>query len=269
MPESQPYAVGYDQETMSFFACRRASTHARFFLPHLKPGMRLLDCGSGTGSLTIDLAAAVTPAEAIGVDIEASQIAHATERASRAGVTNVRFQTGSALALPFPDETFDAVFSHGVIEHLAEPVRALREIRRVLKEGGVLGVRHADFGGFLLEPAPSPLDRFTGLFIELLRHNGGDPHAGRHQPRWLLDAGFSRFHLSASYDCWTETAESRIANAHFLSSLTSRSAFAKQILQASLADKATLEALGEAFLRWGKLPEAFAAEAWTEAVAWK
>src|SRR5688572_19693013 len=107
MQETQLYTVGYDKETVSFFARRRASTHARFFLPDLKPGMRLLDCGSGMGSLTIDLASAVAPADAIGIDIEPTQIAQATERARRAGIANVSFQTGSALEIPFPEQTFD------------------------------------------------------------------------------------------------------------------------------------------------------------------
>src|SRR5687767_2823122 len=112
------YAVGYDDETTAFFGRRRAATHARFFLPHLSPGMRLLDCGSGMGSLTIDLAKVVSPAEAIGIDIEADQVSQAAERARNAGIANVGFQQGSALAIPFPDETFDAVFSHGVVEHV-------------------------------------------------------------------------------------------------------------------------------------------------------
>ncbi len=231
--------------------------------------MRLLDCGSGMGSLSVELAAVVDPGEVVGIDIEPTQVAHATDLARRWNVSNARFQVGSATAIAFPDEAFDAVFSHGVVEHIADPVGAVREMRRVLKAGGKLGMRHADFGGFLLEPLQPPLDRFVGIFAGIMSHSGADPHAGRHQPRWLLDAGFTRFHVSASYDCWTDTPENRSLNAHFLASLVRQSTFKEQVLQAGLADEGTLQAMAEAFLRWGDLPEAFAAEAWTEVVAWK
>lgn len=263
------YTVGYEEQTALFFARRRASTHARFLLPYLKPGMRLLDCGSGMGSITLGLAAAVAPGEVDGIDLEPDQVAAATARAKRDGVPNIRFQVGDATAIPFPDETFDTVFSHGVLEHISDPIAAVKEIRRVLKVGGVLAIRHADFGGFLLEPAKPPLDRFVALFAETMRLNGGDPLAGRHQAKWLREAGFTRFKLSASYDCWTETPEDRVLNARFMSALMSRSRLAARIIEAGLAGESVLKEMGDAFLEWGEMPDALAAEAWVEVVTWK
>ncbi len=262
------YSVGYDQAAADFLGRRRANTHAAFFLAHLRPEMRLLDGGCGPGTMTTDLAKIVAPAEVIGIDIEPSQIKLARTTAAKSGVSNVRFEVSDLYSLPFPDESFDAAFLHGVLEHLSDPVRGLREVLRVLKRGGVLGARHADFGGFLLEPAPAPLDQFVPLFERLMIHNGADPRAGRHQLRWLTEAGFTRIEMSASYDCWTSTPEQKRESARFLQSLVSDSDFARQVLAAGMADRDLLEQLRLAFADWEKNPVSFAAEAWSEAVAW-
>ena len=263
------YSVGYDLAAAEFFGRRRANTHAAFFLPHLRAGMRLLDGGCGPGTMTTDLAEIVAPAEVIGIDIEPSQIELARTTAAESGASNVRFEVSDLYSVPFAEESFDAVFLHGVLEHLNDPVRGLREVLRVLKRSGVLGARHTDFGGFLLEPAPSPLDQFVPLFERLMIHNGADPRAGRHQLRWLTEAGFTRIGMSASYDCWTSTPEQKRVSSQFLESLVGNSAFARQLVAAGLAEQSQLESMQQAFAEWRTNPMALAAEAWTEAVAWK
>jgi ubiquinone/menaquinone biosynthesis C-methylase UbiE len=267
--QSEVYTVGYDDSTAAFFRARRASTHADFFLPHLRAGMRLLDGGCGPGSMTSDFAAIVSPAEVVGIDVEPSQIELAMKQAAERGVFNARFQVADLYALPFPEQSFDAVFLLGILEHLRDPVKALHEIRRVLRRGGVLGTRHADFGGFILEPAPAGLDEFATLFERLMLHNGTHPRAGRKQVRWLRESGFSKIEASASYDCWTRTPEETGRCAAFLARLVGHSEFSAQLLDAGLANGATLQGLSRGFLEWGANPDAFAAEAWGEAVAWQ
>jgi ubiquinone/menaquinone biosynthesis C-methylase UbiE/purine-nucleoside phosphorylase len=267
--KEEVYSVGYEAATAAFIRARRAATHAAFFLPHLRTGMRLLDAGCGPGTITIDFAAVVAPAEVVGVDVEQSQIDLARKQAAERGISNARFEVANLYALPFSPESFDAVFLHGVLEHVQDPVSALHEVRRVLKRGGVVGARHADFGGFIIEPAPVPLDQFAILFERLMLRNSTYPRAGRHQIRWLRESGFSRIEASASYDCWTKTPEETGQNAAFLASLVRNSPFSAQLLEASLADRATLELLSEQFNAWGRNPDAFAAEAWGEAVAWQ
>jgi SAM-dependent methyltransferase len=231
--------------------------------------MRLLDGGCGPGSITSDFAALVSPAEVVGIDVEPSQIELATKQAAERAVSNARFQVADLYELPLPEQSFDAVFLHGVLEHFRDPVKALREVRRVLRRGGVLGARHADFGGFILEPAPAGLDQFATLFEQLMLHNGTHPRAGRHQVRWLRESGFSRIEASASYDCWTRTPKETTRCAAFLARLVGDSDFSAQLLDAGLANGATLRGLSRGFLEWGANADAFAAEAWGEAVAWK
>lgn len=261
------YSVGYDDASAEFFGRRRAATHARFFLRHLMPGTRLLDIGCGPGTITVDLAQVVAPGEVVGVDLEPSQIELAQARAAAEQIQNVRFQAADIYSLPFDNDSFNAIFLHGVLEHLTDPIRALHEVQRVLKPGGVVGSRHADFGGFLIEPSFPPLDQFASLFSRLMQHNGADPHAGRHQFRWLNEADFEAITMSASYDCWTSTPDEKAVTARFLQSLVGDSSFARQLLEAGLADQALLQSLREAFAEWAIIPTAFAAEAWTEAIA--
>lgn len=107
------YAVGYDSvRTTTFHASRTAEINAAFFLPYLKPGMSLLDCGCGPGSITVGLAERVAPGQVIGVDVGESSIEAAQRLAVERGVSNVRFQVASVYELPFPEGTFDAVFTH-------------------------------------------------------------------------------------------------------------------------------------------------------------
>ena len=127
---------GYDAAEMhDLHAARKSEGIADFFLPHLKPGMTLLDCGCGPGTITQGLAQAAYPGQVIGCDLEFSMVEKATALAKGQGLDNLTFQLGNILELPFPDNSFDTVFSCAVTEHLTEPVKGIRELYRVLKSG--------------------------------------------------------------------------------------------------------------------------------------
>ncbi len=170
-----PYLHGSGTREQHRLGRRTAETAAGFFLPHLRPGMRLLDCGCGVGSITIGLAAAVAPGEAIGIDFQSEQIERARAVAGEAGVANVGFAVGSVYALPCPDASYDAAFAHTLLLHLREPPRALRELRRVLKPGGVVGIADDDRGTFLMEPATPLLEALHRLMQRAIQHHGATP----------------------------------------------------------------------------------------------
>jgi 2-polyprenyl-3-methyl-5-hydroxy-6-metoxy-1,4-benzoquinol methylase len=76
-PEPSPalediYTFGYGPTAVQIMTSRSAEDSARFFLPYLRAGMRVLDCGCGPGSITVGLAQAVTPGEVVGIDVEPS-----------------------------------------------------------------------------------------------------------------------------------------------------------------------------------------------------
>ena len=87
--------------------------------------MKLLDCGCGNGSIILGLAKAIFPDMLTGIDREASQIQIAAENAFTQGVSNANFLERNIYALPFRDNSFDAIFSHALFEHLQEPAQAL------------------------------------------------------------------------------------------------------------------------------------------------
>jgi len=149
---TQKYGMGYSKTFIDVLKKRCIKTHAQFLIPYLKPGMKILDCGSGPGSMTIDFARYLQRGEVIGVDIEESQIAIATADAKRENVTNVTFQTADVFDLPFADDTFDLVFSQGLLVHLPDPIQALQEQRRVTKKGGIVTARSGYARGAIFHP---------------------------------------------------------------------------------------------------------------------
>lgn len=233
----ETYTPGYSSRSVDFMRRRRAATHAAFFIPYLRPDMRLLDCGCGPGTITIDLAGLV--AEAVGIDQEDLQFEQAP---------NVRFQAASVYALPFPDAHFDAVFSHALFEHLRNPAAALAEIQRVLRPGGVVGFRAPDWGGFLIHPMTEALQSALDAYQDLQRRNGGDVRAGRKLASMLRQAGFQDVRASASFEIYREPE----LIGEFLAS---------QLAAAGEAQMA------ETWRIWTRDPDALFAQAWGEAVA--
>jgi ubiquinone/menaquinone biosynthesis C-methylase UbiE len=202
MKSKEDYLPGYTPNASSFMANRTAQSHAAFVLPKLRPGMRLLDCGCGPGSITLGLAQLVSPAEVIGVDQESSQLEIARASAAKLGLTTVRFESSSVYDLPFADGSFDTVFAHAVFEHLREPMAALSEIRRVLVPGGLVALRSPDWGGFLLAPETEELAAAIAYYQSLQIQSGGDVHVGRKFKALLREAGFGDLEFSASYECY-------------------------------------------------------------------
>src|SRR5690554_3408915 len=180
------YIHGHHESVLRSHRWRTAENSAGFLLPVLEPGMSLLDVGCGPGTVTIDLASRV--ARAVGIDRAPSVLAAAREAA--AGTANVEFLEGDAYALPFADGSFDVVYAHQVLQHLKDPVAALREMRRVAKPGGYVAVRDADYAAMTWFPRIAGLDDWIALYHEVADANSNDADAGRKLLSWVLGAGY-------------------------------------------------------------------------------
>jgi ubiquinone/menaquinone biosynthesis C-methylase UbiE len=230
--------------------------------------MRVLDCGCGPGSITTDLAQIVPSGEIVGIDIEHSQIAAARALAHERGLTNITFEAASIYALPFPDASFDAVLAHTVVEHLREPTRALREIRRVLRYDGLIGVRDGDVPTAVMEPSTPGLRLFLTLWQQVWQHNGGDPSCARHLRRLLREAGFTRTIGSSSAGEQVGSLEASRHLAAVAVPYASAPTFVQTVLEHGWADQAELNAMYADLRAWGEHPDAFYGVLYVEAIGW-
>jgi ubiquinone/menaquinone biosynthesis C-methylase UbiE len=197
------YELGYSQPVLNFLGSRTAESHAAFFLPRLQAGWRLLDAGCGPGTITLGLARAVQPEQVVGIDVEDGQFATSREQAEGERLP-IEFRKASVYELPFPDGSFDAVFSHALFTHLGDPGVALRELRRVLRPGGLIGVRASDMGGILVDAESEAPARALSAYLAKPREDTKDPYVGRKLGRLLRHAGFTVLSQTASYEVITE-----------------------------------------------------------------
>jgi SAM-dependent methyltransferase len=196
------YTPGHSQNASDFMAQRSFASHGQFFAQYLSRGLSVLDCGCGPGSITFGIAKLIDPGNAVGVDFGESQIARAKANVSGTSPGNVTFQTADCYSLPFAADSFDRVFSHALFEHLSEPLRAMTELRRVLKPNGIVGLCSPDWGGFILSPPSDALTQAVLCYRALQTRNGGDVEAGRKLGANLMAAGFESVQMSARYECY-------------------------------------------------------------------
>ena len=265
------YTMGYGPEFRKLLDRRNAAINAAHLLPHLKPGLRVLDLGCGPGTISVGLAEAVAPGEFHGIDMEESQIEIARAAASAGGHDNATFRTGDATDLHYEDASFDVVHCHALLNHAPDTQAVLGEMRRVLKPGGLFAAREMLGDSSFLEPAldlGGGSESAWGTFLKLLAANGGHPQMGKELARALLDAGFVDVCATASFEPYC-TAEDRA----FLQGLIAGWFFAPETMGAAtklgLASPERFEGWRRSLDRWVGEPGAFAAFAWGEATGRK
>ncbi|GHS89012.1 hypothetical protein AGMMS50218_14240 [Actinomycetota bacterium] len=247
------YTHGHHASVLRSHRWRTAENSCAYLLPALVPGQRVLDVGCGPGTITVDLAARVLPGQVVGVDRSEAVIELARQEAARAGAANVRFETADAYALPFEDASFDVVHAHQLLQHLQDPVAALRELRRVTRPGGVVAVRDADYAGMTWYPPSAGLDEWQALYHEVTQANGAQADAGRRLLSWVLEAGFDPDSIVPGAGVWCyATPEDRDWWSGLWAERSVASDFAAQAVEHGLADEVALEQLAEAWREWGR-----------------
>ena len=256
---SERYTHGHHESVLRSHTWRTVENSAAYLAEYFVPGASVLDVGCGPGTITADIAA--RGATVVGIDAAADVVAKARE-------LGVDARVGDAYALDFADDTFDVVHSHQTLQHLARPVDALREMRRVLKPGGVLGVRDVDYAGTIIHPSTPGLELWASLYQLVHRSNGGEPNAGRRLKQWALEAGFENVTATATLWTFTEDADRQWWGGMWADRVL-QSAFATDALGKNLGTQPDLELISAAWSDWASTAAGFMAMPHGEVLAVK
>jgi ubiquinone/menaquinone biosynthesis C-methylase UbiE len=252
---SNTYTHGHHESVLRSHRWRTAENSAAYLLPVLRPGMTLLDVGAGPGTITADLAALVAPGQVTASEVSESVLGLARTEAERRGTKNITFVVADVHALRFPDDSFDVVHAHQVLQHVADPVLALREMRRVCRPGGFVAVRDGSYSDFEWTPRPPELDEWLDVYRRTARANGGEPDAGRHLTDWAREAGFAE--VTSTTGHWVyETDDDRRWWGEMWADRILRSDLASQALAHGLASQEDLERISQAWRTWAATPGA-------------
>ena len=254
---SEKYTHGHHESVVAAHAVRRASEAAAFVLPQLKSPMRLLDFGCGPGTITNDLAEHLLPdGWVVGIDSSEAVIEQARSAAAEKSLTNVEFEVNSIYETGYESASFDAAYAHQVLQHLSEPVRALEEVRRVLKPDGICAVREVDWGASAIWPDDERLSRFFDVYNKVAERNGGDAFAGRRLKQWFTDAGFSDLVVRTSTWTFAEKSGLKWWGEQWADRIL-RSDLAKRAIEYGIASESDLQEISQGWLDWVQAEGAF------------
>ena len=268
MSSTPDYSMGFSDEIIDAYKRYTAQSHAAHLLPYLRPGLRLLDYGCGTGTISVGLAKAVDPGEMHGIDMEESQIEHARAVAGFQKQANAAFQVADVLDLPFEDGYFDVVHGHDVLLYVPDTQAALAELKRVLKPGGIISCREMIGESCFTEPDFGVIRKSWDMFEDLLAADDAHPQMGKELKKHLVEAGFTNVHVTGAFQMYSTPADvlfiHAVANQWFL---------APEITEAAIKYGAStqelVDAIGEAYEKWKDDPGAVCGLAYGEAIAGK
>lgn len=254
--ETARYTHGHSAAVLNAHSRRGAADSAAYLLAHLRTGMDLLDVGCGPASITADLAERVAPGRVVALDAAAGALEAARATLRDRGLSEqVEVTSGDVMALPFEDASFDVVHAHQVLQHLADPVGALAEMRRVTRPGGIVAVRDAVYSAMTWFPEPSGMEQWRSVYMATSRANGGEPDAGSRLLSWARAAGFTDVTASASTWCYATPADRAWQSQTWAQRcLTS---FGPRAVELGLADGPDLEAMAQAWRQWGDSEDAW------------
>lgn len=250
------YTHGHADAVLRSHRWRTLANSAAYLEQHLAPTSRVLDVGCGPGTITLDFARVASAGAVTGLDRSEQVLAEARAAAAGAGLPNVDFAVGDVYSLPYEDGAFDVVHAHQVLQHLSDPVAALREMGRVCRPGGVVAARDSDYAAFTWWPQVAGLDEWLRVYRAVARSNGAEPDAGRRLKAWARAAGLEVRESTAGVWCYSSEADVAWW-ADLWAERVVGSAMADQARERGLATADDLQRIAEGWRRWAASPDAW------------
>lgn len=255
-PPEDVYTHGHADPVLRSHRWRTAENSAGYLLPHIREDAEILDVGCGPGTITLDLARRAKAGHVVGLDRSDAVIREAQTAALRADLANIEFIVGDVYALDRASGSFDVVHAHQVLQHLSDPVTALREMGRVCKTEGVVAVRDSDYAAFTWWPAAPELDEWLELYRKVARGNDAEPDAGRRLKGWAMTAGLDVVSSSAGTWCFSTPDDVAWWGGLWAERVVG-SGMAEQAKERGLASAEDLERLARGWRRWSTSADAW------------
>ena len=250
------YTHGHHDSVLRSHRWRTVENSAGFLIPHLAPGVELLDVGCGPGTITIDLALRCAPGRVVGIDAAADAITAARAAADEAGLDNLEVRVDDVYALQVDTASVDVVHAHQVLQHVPDPIGALTEMRRVCRPEGVVAARDSIYRAMSWFPRDPGLTRWLEIYCAVAEANGGEPDAGSHLLHWARAAGFSEVRCSATAWCYA-TADERAWWGGLWAERTEATALSERAVELGVSTREELAEVAGAWRRWAEHPDAW------------
>lgn len=250
------YTHGHHSVVVNQHAQRTAEDCAAFARHVISPDAQILDVGCGPASITVGLARWALRGHVTGIEVGDAILATAASTVAEAGVDNVTLDAESVYELTYDDDSFDVAYAHQVLQHLSDPVAAIREMERVVRPGGWVAVRDSDYSTMRGYPSSEGITRWREVYRQVCRHNGAEPDAGRHLYSWFRSGGLPQVQMSAAvWQFWTP--ESRRNWGYSWAERSLKSSFADQAVSYGYATAEEMERIAAAWRTWADDPDGY------------
>ena len=250
---SGPYLHGHHASVLRSHTWRTVENSCPHLIPYLnESSLKILDVGCGPGTISVDLASRVPQGSVLAIDPSADVIDKARKHAEEKGVTNARFEVGDIFNWKDIDGVeegaFDIVHAHQVLQHLQDPLNAMKEMRKLARKGGIVAVRDCDYSAMNHYPPHEGMAKWLDLYRATARSIKCDPDIGKRLHAIAMQAGFPRSDIDASVGAWTfSTPDERAWWCGLWAERSTKSDYKTRVLESGLGTAEDLEKIAQAW----------------------